>query len=181
MLHPQPNPFYEAAQAGLQAEKRRRSELVELQTAVRSWQQPGADPVSREDVHHFWRRSTALIVGDATDEMEARVEQILGSLRADFASGREPHICLKTFHWKVLELGPASLAFSFQDAWKRSAPFFIFPRSATAQGRCVLALRGLNTATMKGSEDLADSVMTRYLDKLCGRSFGKEHRMVGQR
>ncbi|QDM30177.1 hypothetical protein FNL55_01585 [Tardiphaga sp. vice352] len=180
MAKAQPDPLSEAIQASSQTSTRRKSELHALQISVRAWQQPGASHTSSKDVHHFWKRSTALIVADATDETEARVEQILGRLRADLASGREPQICLKNFHWKVLELGPASLAFSFQDAWKRSAPFFVFPESATAQGRCVLALRGLISATMLGSEDLANSVMIRYLDMLRCEPFSKDRGVVGQ-
>ena len=180
MLQTQPNPFSEAVQACSRTSSRRNSKLLSLQTSVRSWPHLSAGPLIIEDVHHFWRRSTALIVGDATDVTEARVEQTLATLRADFASGHTPHDCIKSFHWKVLELGPASLAISFQDAWNRSLPFFVFPESAIAQGRCVLALRGLIFATMQGSEALADSVMLRYLSMLCCKPFSKKTGLVGQ-
>jgi hypothetical protein len=162
MPHSGCNPFSDVMQKCTFRAADRDLERQHMATLAQSWHRPSDKRVLSLDIQRFWTRTTALMIADSSDETEFRVEQAVMGLRADFADGIDPCQCLKTFHWKILELGPASLAACFQVAWKNSVPLLSFPMSKITRGRCVLRLSGLTQASMAGSEDLAQAIMTRY-------------------
>jgi hypothetical protein len=110
----------------------------------------------------FFITTTCLAIADATDETEYRSRLYVDHLRHSLAAGEDKAASFQTFHWKMLELGSAELAFRFQRVWQQTLPHLQLPSSGLQLGRIVINLRALENASFRGDDRWARAIMTRH-------------------